>query len=232
MPIAGIQKTTLIDYPGKVACTVFFTGCNFTCPYCHNPDLVAGRIQAGGAVSTEALFSFLQQRNGFLEGVVLSGGEPTLAPELMTVCRTIKALGPALKLDTNGSRPQVLETLLAAGLVDYVAMDLKTLPEDYFPHLSPHPCAAAIHESIRVLRRYGPDHEFRTTCAPPFVDGPRLAAMGQLIRGAPRWALQTLQTGVMRDPSFLPFSHGPMTEAEMTSLQAIAAPFVQRCILR
>jgi pyruvate formate lyase activating enzyme len=183
-------------------------------------------------LSTEALFSFLQERKDFLEGVVLSGGEPTLAPELMTVCRTVKALGLALKLDTNGRRPQVLETLLAAGLVDYAAMDLKALPEDYFPHLSPHPCAGAIRESIRLLGRYGTDHEFRTTCAPPWVDGPCLAAMGQIIRGAPLWALQTLQTGVMRDPSFLPSAHGPMTEAEMASLHAIAAPFVQRCILR
>ncbi len=232
MPIAALHKTTLIDYPGKVACTVFFTGCNFTCPYCHNPDLAAGRLPAGGGLAPEALLAFLEQRKGFFDGVVLSGGEPTLAPELAGICRAIKDLGLAVKLDTNGSRPAVLADLIGAGLVDYIAMDLKTLPDDYHPHLSPLPCGAALQAAIGLLTRCGLPHEFRTTCAPPFVDRRRLLAMGPLIRGAPLWALQALQTANLRDPDFF-HAHPPApARDEMAALQTVAAPFVQRCILR
>ena len=232
MPIAGLQKTTLIDYPGKVACTVFFTGCNFTCPYCHNPNLAAGRLPEGGGVRIEALLSFLAERRGFLDAVVFSGGEPTLAPELLALCRKIKKLGFAIKLDTNGSRPSVLAPLLENGLIDYTAMDLKTLPGRYPPHISPQPCARAIEASIRLLSESGAAHEFRTTCAFPFVDGSLLAAMGRLIQGAPLWALQSLQTSTMLNPGFSETPLTPLSPSEMAALQAIAAPFVQRCILR
>lgn len=232
MPIAGLQKTTLIDYPGKVACTVFFSGCNFICPYCHNPDLAAGRLPAGGGFRIDALLSFLEERRGFLDAVVFSGGEPTLAPELMDLCREIKGLGFSIKLDTNGSRPSMLSRLIEKGLIDYTAMDLKTLPDRYHPHISPQPCAPVIEASIRFLGQSGAAHEFRTTCALPFVDGPLVAAMGRHIQGAPLWALQSLQTATMLNPGFSETPLTPLSPSEMAALQAIAAPFVERCILR
>ncbi len=232
MPVAGLQKTSLIDYPGKVSCVVFLTGCNFTCPYCHNPELARGLLPEGKAVGIGELSAFLQQRRGFLDAVVITGGEPTLSAELADLCRTIKAMGYLLKLDTNGSRPEIVAGLIAAGLVDCLAMDLKTLPEDYAPHLSRKPCAAQVRESIRVIAASGLPYEFRTTCARPFVDVQRIGAMARLISGAPLYALQALQTGHLLNPTFFQSDWQPFRPEEMAALQAAAAPHVQRCILR
>jgi pyruvate formate lyase activating enzyme len=232
MPIAGLQKTSLIDYPGRVSCVIFLTGCNFICPYCQNPDLARGRLPAGGALDRGEISAFLEQRRGFLDGVVISGGEPTLSRGLVDLCRMIKSLGYCLKLDTNGSRPEILAALIEVGLVDYLAMDLKTLPEDYAPHLSRRPCAASLVESIRILDASGLPHEFRTTCVRPFVDVRRIAAMARRIAGAPLYALQGLQTGALLNPEFFQPALQPFTPAEMADLQAAASPYVQRCILR
>jgi len=215
-----------------VSCVIFLTGCNFTCPYCHNPELARGRRPAGGAMPLDDLVAFLEARRGFLDGVVVTGGEPTLSPDLADIGRAIKALGFRLKLDTNGSRPKVLAGLLDAGLVDYLAMDLKTLPEEYAPHLSPRPCAAELTESIRIIRASGLPHEFRTTCVRPFVDERRIAAMARCIAGAPLYALQALQTESLLNPNFFQSTPGAFSPSEMEALCAAAAPHVQRCILR
>lgn len=232
MPIAGLQKTSLIDYPGLVSCVIFLTGCNFTCPYCHNPELARGHLPACGAMGLDALAAFLEERRGFLDAVVITGGEPTLSAELAEIGRTIKSLGYLLKLDTNGSRPKVLAHLLEAGLVDYLAMDLKTLPGEYAPHLSPRPCAGALGESIGIIRTSGLPHEFRTTCVRPFVDLHRIAAMARCIAGAPLYALQALQTANILNPDFFRAPPVAFTPSEMAQLQSAAAPYVQRCILR
>jgi pyruvate formate lyase activating enzyme len=232
MSIAGLQKTSLIDYPGLVSCVLFLTGCNFTCPYCHNPELARGRLPAGGAMPLADLVAFLEERRGFLDAVVITGGEPTLSADLVDLCRAIKSLGYRLKLDTNGSRPQVLARLLETGLVDYLAMDLKSLPEAYAPHLSPRPCARALTDSIRIIRTSGLPHEFRTTCVRPFVDLDRIAAMARCIAGAPLYALQALQTESLLNPDFFAASPGPFSPSEMAQLRTLAAPYVQRCILR
>jgi pyruvate formate lyase activating enzyme len=232
MSIAGLQKTSLIDYPGLVSCVVFLTGCNFACPYCHNPDLARGDLPAGGAMALDDFVAFLEQRRGFLDAVVITGGEPTLSGDLVEICRAIKSLGFLLKLDTNGSRPQVVARLLEAGLVDYLAMDLKTLPEEYAPHLSPRPCAEALTDSIRIIQASGLAHEFRTTCVRPFVDQDRIAAMARRISGAPLYALQALQTESLLNPDFFQPLPAPFSPSEMEQLRAAAAPYVQRCILR
>jgi pyruvate formate lyase activating enzyme len=232
MPIAGLQKISLIDYPGKVSCVIFLTGCNFTCPYCHNPELAEGRLPAGGAMALSALRTFLEQRRGFLDAVVITGGEPTLSAELADLCREIKSLGYLLKLDTNGSRPKILAELIQAELVDYLAMDLKTPPEEYAPYLSRKPCAVQLAESIRRIGASGLPHEFRTTCARAFVDLGRIVAMARCIAGAPLYALQALQTERLLNPDFFSSTLQPFSPAEMAELQAAAAPYVQRCIVR
>ena len=129
MQIGGLQKMTLLDYPGRVACTVFLPGCNFRCPFCHNAPLVLG---PGERLDEQALFAFLEKRRGLLDGVAVTGGEPLLQPELETFLRRIKALGYPIKLDTNGSFPDRLRGLLEEGLVDYVAMDIKNWQEPPF----------------------------------------------------------------------------------------------------
>jgi len=176
--------------------------------------------------------AFLRQRRGLLDAVVITGGEPTLSADLVDIGQAIKSLGYRLKLDTNGSRPQVLARLLEAGLVDYLAMDLKTLPEAYAPHLSPRPCAEALTDSIRIIRTSGLPHEFRTTCVRPFINLDRIAAMARCIAGAPLYALQALRTESLLNPDFFKVPPAPFSPSEMEQLRTAAAPYVQRCIVR
>ena len=129
MTISGLQKMTLLDYPGKVACTVFLQGCNYRCPFCHNSELLEGKAEP--LMTVEEFLVFLKKRVGLLDGVCVSGGEPTLSPGLRDLLAAIKERGFAVKLDTNGSRPEVLKALVAEGLVDYVAMDIKNAPSRY-----------------------------------------------------------------------------------------------------
>ena len=130
MEIHGIQKMTLLDYPEKVACTIFTARCNFRCPFCHNASLVT-HVDAAAAISEEEVFSFLAKRQGILDGVCITGGEPLLQPDIEEFIRKVKELGYQVKLDTNGSFPDRLEHLIDEGLVDYVAMDLKNCRERY-----------------------------------------------------------------------------------------------------
>ena len=132
MIFGGMQKNSMIDYPGKISCVLFACGCNFSCPYCHNPQLARGCKDNMNAFNEKTASDFLEGRKGFLEGVVISGGEPTLQADLPAVCEKIKGMGYPVKLDTNGSRPQVLKRLLNDALVDYIAMDIKTDPLKYF----------------------------------------------------------------------------------------------------
>ena len=166
MKIVGIQKLTLLDYPGRVACTVFLNGCNFRCPYCHNAELLEGDIEP--VMSVAELLAFLKKRQGILEGVCITGGEPTLHPELPQLLRSIRALGYGVKLDTNGYRPEVLGALLEDKLVDYVAMDLKNGPAAYGETVGLRAVQLErIGESIRLLQESGVDFELRTTVVKP-----------------------------------------------------------------
>lgn len=204
--IAGIQGMTGLDFPGLVSALVFTQGCNFHCPYCHNahliplrrtapkllskpPDSDAGSAHTIGMPLQEAL-AFLKKRSGLLDGLVISGGEPTLQPGLAGFCRSVKELGYQVKLDTNGSRPDVLAALLEQGLLDYVALDCKTLPELYTPGLSAEPgAAAALWRSVRLLQDLGIAHEARTTCATPFVSEAVIDGLVPLLGDTP-WFLQ------------------------------------------
>ncbi len=175
--ISGLQKMTLLDFPGRVACTVFLQGCNFRCPFCHNTDLLPGVGEA--FMSTDGLLNFLRGRQGLLDGVCITGGEPTLSAELPDLIRHIRALGYAVKLDTNGSRPAVLKALVGEGLLDYVAMDVKNSPARYgeitgVAHLS----LAPIEESLRFLMEGHVDYELRTTLVEQFHDEAAIAEMG------------------------------------------------------
>lgn len=162
MNIAGLQKLTLLDYPGKTACTVFTHGCNFRCPFCHNAPLVTYRPEE--PISGDEFFTFLSRRQGILDGVCVTGGEPTLQKELIPFIERIKELGFLLKLDTNGARPDVLKEILARGLADYVAMDIKASPERYAEAVGLAGFDfSLIEESIRLLEQSGIPHEFRTT---------------------------------------------------------------------
>lgn len=190
MRIGGLQKVTLLDYPGKVACTVFLPGCNLRCPFCHNPALVLPDRETD-SLSAEELLAFLETRRGKLDGVCVTGGEPTLYEDLPALLRQIRGLGFAVKLDTNGCDPARLAEILNQGLVDYVAMDVKNAPARYaetvgIPGFNPAP----VEESIRLLRKSTVDYEFRTTLVRELHRPEDLDAIAAWLAGAPRYYLQ------------------------------------------
>lgn len=162
MNINGFQKLTLLDFPGRVACTIFTAGCNFRCPFCHNAGLVT-HIDADAAIQEEEIFSYLKKRVGILAGVCITGGEPLLQNDIEEFIAKIKAMGFEVKLDTNGSFPQKLISLVEKGLVDYVAMDIKNGFEKYFETAGVECDLSAIKKSIDFLKESQIDYEFRTT---------------------------------------------------------------------
>lgn len=190
MDIQGLQKMTLLDYPGKVACTIFLGGCDFRCPFCHNGELVLSPAPA--QLSQEELLAFLKKRRGLLDGVCVTGGEPLLRPDLPQLLEDIKDLGYPIKLDTNGSHPQALRALAERKLVDYVAMDVKNSPELYpltagVPELDLGP----IRESVTFLLEGTVDYEFRTTVVREFHDEGSFRAIGPWLAGAKQYFLQS-----------------------------------------
>jgi len=230
--IGGLRKTSLIDYPDKVSCVVFLAGCNFHCPYCHNPDLAGDMTDAAAACPADQFYRFLDSRRSFLDGVVISGGEPTLQPGLVLLCEQIKQLGYAVKLDTNGSRPQVLQKLLGAGLIDYVAMDIKTDPVHYSPFIQAEGHPDRILESIRITMESAPAYEFRTTCVKPLVNAAAVEKIGRLIRGAQLYVLQRFQDARILQPEFFRDMDPAFSEDELREMQSLVQPYVGQCFIR
>jgi pyruvate formate lyase activating enzyme len=232
MRIGGVQKLSLIDYPGRISCVLFLAGCDFACPYCHNPQLTGRPEPAADDAGLRDFLAFLKERRCLLEGVVISGGEPTLHEGLPALCRQIKELGYPLKLDTNGSRPRMLKRLIAERLVDYLAMDIKTEPERYAGCLAPGCRADALRESVRAVMASGIDYEFRTTCVKPLIDPQTIARLARLVSGCRLYALQSFRPGRLLAPDRLSGNAPGFSPAEMAGLQRIAAPHVGCCTLR
>lgn len=234
MNIGGFQKNSLIDFPETIACIVFTQGCNFVCPYCHNPDLIASPLQKAGDLYDENLiFKFLEHRKGLIQGVVITGGEPTLQKDLLSFCHRVKDLGYKLKIDTNGTRPRVLEHLFKDGLVDFMSMDIKTSVENYHLVLPGPFDTAKIFESARILMDSAPAYEFRTTCSRPFVSHKILDDIGKMIKGASTYILQTCSRNVtVLEPGFLKTDGNFFSDVEMRDLQRTIDPYVCRSIVR
>ena len=195
MKLHGLQKLTLLDFPGHVACTVFTAGCNLRCPFCHNAILVTD-IQPGDAVPEEEFFSFLEKRRGLLDGVAVTGGEPLLQPDIADFLRRVRSLGYAAKLDTNGCYPSRLKAILDEGLVDYVAMDVKNTPERYAETVGvPGFDTAPVKESMAVLRQSGVACEYRTTVVREFHRTEDIVRCARWLRdeGAERYFLQNFR---------------------------------------
>ncbi len=190
MKIFGLTKTTLLDYPGRTACTVFAGNCNFRCIFCHNFELVLNPSE-GSLISEEEIFAFLKKRKNVLQGICISGGEPTLDPGLKDFIIKAKDIGYAVKLDTNGYRPEVLEELLAEGLPDMIAMDIKTDKERY-PMLCGVPGldVKRIEKSARIIMESGTDYEFRCTAIEGYLDDKAAHGIGEWLKGAERMYLQ------------------------------------------
>ena len=190
MRISGLQKLSMVDYPGKLAATVFTGGCNLRCPFCHNAPLVL-RVSETPELPPEEVLAFLRSRKGLLDGVVLSGGEPLLQTGAADFLREVKSLGFAVKLDTNGCYPEALAAILEEGIVDYVAMDIKNRPEKYAETVGvPGFDTAPVLESAQLLRSSGVDYEFRTTVVREFHTLEDIRAIGEWLKGSKRWYLQ------------------------------------------
>ncbi len=194
MLIKGLQKLTLLDFPDKMACTVFTFGCNFRCPFCHNASLVLADRATEDTMPEEEFLSFLQKRRGILEGVCITGGEPTLQSDLPDLIRRIKAMGYAVKLDTNGYRPGVLKALVEEGLVDYVAMDVKNSLARYGETVGISRFdSTPIEESLDYLLEGHVPFEFRTTLVRGLHTVDSIRDMGKRVAGAERFFLQTFK---------------------------------------
>lgn len=194
MNISGIQKLTLLDFPGKLACTVFTSGCNFRCPFCHNASLVLPGMSEH--IDESEVFSFLKKREGILEGVCITGGEPCLQSDLESFIEKVKALGFSVKLDTNGSFPEKLSALLEKGLLDYVAMDIKTSPERYaeVTGVTNESFFENVKKSVELLKECGIPHEFRTTTAKELQNAEDLLKIGQWLKGEKHYFLQQYES--------------------------------------
>jgi len=232
MHIGGLEKNSLIDYPGKLSSVIFFSGCNFDCPYCHNPDLAKNCKPRTADLNCEKICHFLELRRGFLDGVVISGGEPTLQNDLAYLCARIKQLGYPVKLDTNGSRPCALKHLIEENLVDYIAMDLKTDPQLYATYITRNRDTDPIFSSIQIIMNSGIDYEFRTTCVKPIITHEAIENIARLIQGAKLYALQRFRNNVVLHPEFFREDHCEYVDEELEQLRLLAAPFVDRCIVR
>ncbi|RJQ73323.1 MAG: anaerobic ribonucleoside-triphosphate reductase activating protein [Desulfobacteraceae bacterium] len=231
MIFAGLQKTSLIDYPGKVSCVVFITGCNLACPFCHNPELALGRYPQ--RISLDQFLQYLAPRRHLLDGVVVSGGEPTLASGLEEICRAVRDVGLPVKLDTNGTRPEVLARLIRDELLDYIALDVKTTLERYAPDLANNAgIGLRVGESIQLIMQSGLAYEFRTTCVRPFVDDEIIAAIARAIQGARRYILQAFRPAVLLKPAFFGQDPPGFSPQAMERLRLTAAPWVADCLVR
>jgi pyruvate formate lyase activating enzyme len=228
MEIHGLQKLTLLDFPGHTACTVFTGRCNFRCPFCQNASLVL-RPESLARIPEEDVFAFLEKRRGLLDGVAVTGGEPTLQPDLPEFLRRVKDLGFETKLDTNGARPDVLRRILAEGLADYVAMDIKSSPAGYAR------CAGVsdkvltpVRESAALLEECGIPHEFRTTAVKGLHSPADFKAIGEWLAGTEAYYIQSYaDSGDILAPGFAAFSH-----EELEALLAAVQPYIPHALLR
>jgi pyruvate formate lyase activating enzyme len=233
MQIAAVQKLTLLDFPGKTACTVFVPGCNFRCGYCHNPELVEPKLvekTAKNLISEEDFFGFLAKRKGMLDGVCVTGGEPTLQKDLPDFLKQIRRRGFLVKLDTNGSRPDVLEKLFKARLLDYVALDVKSSPEGY-EKLVGVDVSEKIQSSKNLIMQSGVPYEFRTTLVRELVDEKEWEKILEFVKGAEKFFLQNFEgkRGCL-DPEFEKM-HG-FTKKELNQMRVEARGVVGKCGVR
>lgn len=228
MKICGLQKTTLLDFPGRVACTIFTGGCNFRCPFCHNSELLDNGLEED--YSEEEILSFLRKRKGILEGVCITGGEPTLQPNLEDFIRDIRSIGLAVKLDTNGYKPELLKDLCGKGLLDFVAMDIKASRDHYVEVAG----AAGLNmeyidESIRFLLSGSVPYEFRTTVVRGLHTADDFRKIGPWIQGCPGYYLQCFtESGQVLVPGL----YSDFTKKEMLGFADLVRPYVGQVALR
>jgi len=231
MKIGGFQKLTLIDYPGRIAATVFLTGCNFRCPFCYSSELVLPeKIKNQPKISEKDFFIFLKERKELIEGIVLCGGEPTISKGLTPLIKKIKKMGFSVKLDTNGSDPKMLKKLIDEKLVDYVAMDIKAPMEKYKKIFGKRVKIDDIEKSIKILKEGRVDYEFRTTVVPTVLNKEDILKIVRWIGPAKRYFLQNFRPEKTIDPKFEKIK--PYPQEYLLEIQKAISPFFEVCQVR
>ena len=228
MIIGGFQKFSLIDYPGKISCIVFTQGCNFRCPYCHNPELIPFTPLV--KIKEETILSFLEKRKGKIDAVVITGGEPTMQQDLLKFIQKIKERGYLIKLDTNGSNPEMLEIIINHSLVDYIAMDIKAPLEKYKEVIHSVISPEKIKRSIRMIMNSEIRYEFRTTVVKSQLSKEDIINIGKLVEGAELYILQKFIPSKTLDPNFS--NEKTYSDGELSSLKRKLEKFVCRCLIR
>lgn len=233
MIIGGLEKLTLLDYPGKVAAIIFTQNCNFRCHFCYNPMLVVlsevnkDRFQ----IKESDLFTFLKKRVGKIDGIVISGGEPTLHEDLPDFIKKIRDLGYKIKLDTNGTNPGMLDKLIKDKLIDYIAMDIKAGEDKYEKVVGVKVDLNKIKKSIKIIKENGLPYEFRTTIVPSLHKKEDIDKMGRLIKGADKWFLQKFKSDTDLIDKDLEHKNA-YTYKEMEEMCDIAKKYVKKCVIR
>lgn len=231
MKIGGFQKLTLIDYPGRIAATVFLTGCNFRCPFCYSSELVLPeKIKNQPRILEKEFFIFLKERKELIEGIVLCGGEPTISKGLIPLIKKIKKMGFSVKLDTNGSDPKMLKKLIDEKLVDYVAMDNKAPMEKYKKIFGKRVKIDDIEKSIKILKEGRVDYEFRTTVVPTVLNKEDILKIVRWIGPAKRYFLQNFRPEKTIDPKFEKIK--PYPQEYLLEIQKAISPFFEVCQVR
>ena len=237
MIIAGLQKLTLIDYPEKLACTVFLAGCNFRCPWCYNPELVLPKkIENGPKITKKDFFDFLKFRTNLLDGIVVCGGEPTLSKDLPAFCKKIKEMGYLIKLDTNGSNPEMIKNLIDEKLINYIAMDVKAPKEKYAQAINLEKFFAKdllenIKKSIDILKQGDIDYEFRTTMIPKLLGKEDIIEIVRWIGPAKKYCLQNFHAERNTVDPKLKGTNSCLKEY-LFDIQKIISPFFEICEVR
>jgi len=238
MLLSGIQTLTLLDFPEKVSALVFTPGCNFRCGYCHNPQFVDPeqiKLLQKDFIPEEKFFKFLETRKNFLDGVVISGGEPTLHTDLIDFIKKIKDMGFLVKLDTNGTNPQILEKLFQKNFLDYIAMDVKSAPENFSkicnPVLKCHGVSLQekITKSRDLILKSGIKHEFRTTVLQELHDKKEIKKIAEFCQNGQKYRLQNFRPQKTLDPKFGSF-HG-VSESQMREFKKIAEVFIENVVV-
>ncbi len=230
MKIAGLQKTSLIDYPEHIVSIVFTQGCNFKCPYCHNPSLIPLENKDRSYLSVDKLSIFLQKRRNLIDGVSITGGEPTLHPDLTGLIKTIKSMDLKVKLDTNGTNPGLIKELIEDRLLDYIAMDVKGPLEKYSIITGSENFSRNIVESIELIRRSNIDYEFRTTLVPGLIEVADMTKIGKLIKGAKLYFIQNFRSTNTYDPDFMKLNRFP--PSLLDKFKEVIIPHVKKVKIR
>lgn len=201
MLISGLEKLSLLDFPGRLSAIVFTYGCNMLCPYCHNPELVVEKLNRSNLYSSDQVLSFLKTREGKLDGLTITGGEPTMHNDLLDFIKSVKELGFELKLDTNGSYPDRVAAIIESDLVDYWAMDVKYSDELYKQGLNGGQIITGVAESIKLIKESGVEYEFRTTYMKGLHTEDSVHEIGEMIEGASNYYIQNFRPGKTIDSS-------------------------------